>query len=159
MSIQSEIVAETNLKSLAEWCRKINGDAWFAEESSALASIPTFSAEAFIAAASPVAVLALITKYDRAADDSHRNRLYFADQVERCDELKADNRSLRAAVSFADQMFRTITSGDGSGHADLSRALLRIAGSAFPQDAAPSSCPGVPQNCRQRLAALGEAYP
>jgi septal ring factor EnvC (AmiA/AmiB activator) len=105
MSIQSEIVAEANLKSLAEWCRKINGDAWFAEESSALASIPTFSAEAFIAAASPVAVLALIGKHERAADDSHRNRQYFAEQVERCDKLKAENADLRAAITAIECRF------------------------------------------------------
>ena len=65
MMIQSEIVAQANLKTLAEWCRKINGDAWFAEESYALASIPTFSAEAFIAAASPAAVLALVHKSEK----------------------------------------------------------------------------------------------
>lgn len=42
--------------------------------------------------------------------------------------LIAENESLQKAVNFAAEAFETITSGDGSGHADLSAVVLRIAG-------------------------------
>jgi len=77
----------------------------------------------FIGAASPETVLALI----------------------------AQIMPLREAVGFAEKAFRTITSGDGSGHADLSRAVLRIAGTGV------AAC--LPANCRQLIAASGKPYP
>ena len=49
--------------------------------------------------------------------------------------VEAENDALRNAVEFAAEMFWTITSGDGSGHADLARALFRIAGDASVGDA------------------------
>lgn len=50
-----------------------------------------------------------------------------------CDEcrtnrLREENKRLREAVKFACECFERITSGDGSGHADLARATKRIAG-------------------------------
>jgi hypothetical protein len=53
----------------------------------------------------------------------------------RIDQLKAEIESLRSAVNFAADTFGKITSSDGSGHADLSRAVLRIAGGAIAGDA------------------------
>jgi len=47
------------------------------------------------------------------------------------DELKAENESLRRAVEFSVEWFGKITSSDGSGHADLGRAVSRIAGAAI----------------------------
>lgn len=55
----------------------------------------------------------------------------FISEVER---LQAENEALRKAVNFSVEMFGKITSGDGSGHADLSRAVLRIAGAALAGD-------------------------
>ncbi|MCA4961023.1 hypothetical protein [Pseudomonas sp. Y24-6] len=52
----------SELKKLAVYCTGLNGAAWYAEGSKALESIPCFSAEAFIAAATPAAVLALIAE-------------------------------------------------------------------------------------------------
>jgi hypothetical protein len=43
-------------------------------------------------------------------------------------ELRGEVEGLRKAVKFSAETFRTITSGDGSGHADLAAAVLRIAG-------------------------------
>jgi hypothetical protein len=59
-----------NLKVLAENYRNINGDVWYAEESKELDSIPCFSAEAFIAAASPAAVLELIAEAETGKPSS-----------------------------------------------------------------------------------------
>lgn len=42
---------------------------------------------------------ALKDQVKRLADDSHRNRNYFADQVERTDELKAENTRLRGLLA------------------------------------------------------------
>ncbi|MCF7558874.1 hypothetical protein [Pseudomonas petrae] len=50
------------------------------------------------------------------------------------EKLKADNDLLRAAVQFAVEQFEVQTSADGSGHADIARAVLRIAGSAMGQE-------------------------
>jgi len=44
--------------------------------------------------------------------------------------LKADYERMYEAVLFATECFNTISSADGSGHADLGRAVLRIAGIA-----------------------------
>jgi hypothetical protein len=53
------------LKRLAEHYIKLHGDSWHAEESRALDSLPTFSSEWFVAAASPKAVLGLIKDSER----------------------------------------------------------------------------------------------
>jgi hypothetical protein len=45
--------------------------------------------------------------------------------------LTSENEKLRNAVNYAAETFGRITSADGSGHADLSKAVLRIAGSAM----------------------------
>lgn len=55
----------TSLKRLAEYHINLHGDTWHAEESEALESLPTFSSEWFVAAASPAAVLALIADIER----------------------------------------------------------------------------------------------
>lgn len=54
--------------------------------------------------------------------------------VER-DQLKAEVEALRAAVGFAVKEFNTQSSADGSGHADIARAVLRIAGVAMSKEA------------------------
>lgn len=52
------------LKALAGYAKAFN-QKWFEEESKALDSIPTFSAEQFIVAASPDAILSLIAEIER----------------------------------------------------------------------------------------------
>lgn len=51
--------------------------------------------------------------------------------IERERDLRVERSTLREAVKFAVKTFKTITSSDGSGHADLAVAALRIAGSAM----------------------------
>lgn len=58
----------------------------------------------------------------------------FVELKQERDQLRVDNEALRNAVDFAAETFGKITSGDGSGHADLSRAVLRIAGGAMVGD-------------------------
>lgn len=43
-------------------------------------------------------------------------------------EIKAENEALRKAAQYSIDMFERITSADGSGHADLAKAVRRIAG-------------------------------
>lgn len=50
------------------------------------------------------------------------------------DQFKAENEALRKAVEQSVEWFGRISSGDGSGHADLGRAILRIAGSAMSKE-------------------------
>lgn len=45
--------------------------------------------------------------------------------------LLAENDALRKAVKFSVEQFEKISSGDGSGHADIARAVLRIAGKSM----------------------------
>ena len=103
----------------------------------------------FYAEANPVAVLALIAEveglrklptawsevYEQSDDlDALRdeNLVWLSER----DQLKSDNdlqakeiEALRKAVEFGADCFRKISSGDGSGHADLAESILRIAGS------------------------------
>lgn len=66
---------------------------------------------------------ALVAAYARAGEREH--------------ELRVERSTLREAVKFAVETFSKITSSDGSGHADLSKAVLRIAGSAMGQEEQP----------------------
>lgn len=52
---------------------------------------------------------------------------------EREHELRVERETLRKAVTYAVDMFSRVSSGDGSGHADIGRAVLRIAGAALGQ--------------------------
>lgn len=54
------------------------------------------------------------------------------------ERVRDENGALRHAVIFAAETFGKITSSDGSGHADLGRAVLRIAGKAISSPANPS---------------------
>lgn len=66
---------------------------------------------------------------------SSRVRQFYSPVLIVADEcLHAENDTLRNAVEFAEEMFRSISSADGSGHADLAKAMLRIAGNAFVGD-------------------------
>lgn len=82
----------------------------------------------FAAATSPATILALLAEIDQLAFEpaKHSRRLI--------DQLKAENEALRKAVKFSVDEFENITSGDGSGHADLARAVKRIAGVAFSEE-------------------------
>jgi hypothetical protein len=95
MSIQGEIAVLAELKRLATDADHFGQHIYMHPRDSHNWAANT----AFVVAASPEAVLALIGKHERAADDSHRNREYFADQVERCDKLKAENTALQAAIT------------------------------------------------------------
>lgn len=103
----------------------------------------------YIAAANPVAVLALIAEVEglrklptawsevyEQSDELDALRDEKLAWLSECDQLKADNdlqakeiEALRKAVEFGADCFRKISSGDGSGHADLAESILRIAGS------------------------------
>lgn len=52
----------------------------------------------------------------------------FGWEVGMAQALIAENEALHKAVKFAAEAFETITSGDGSGHADLAAVVQRIAG-------------------------------
>lgn len=69
--------------------------------------------EAFFLFATPAVVMSLL------------------DEIEK---LKTENEALCKAVKFSIDKFENITSGDGSGHADLARAVKRLAGAAFSED-------------------------
>ena len=109
----------------------------------------------FDALASPEAVLALISEVDSLNDEisacktspggcsywkeAARMREQERDQlkaeVARSTEREimqlAEIEALRKAVEFGADCFRKISSGDGSGHADLAESILRIAGSTI----------------------------
>ena len=106
----------------------------------------------FIAAANPVAVLALIAEVEglraqhgrdskelrslcQARDDARKDRDKLKAEVARSTEREimqlAEIEALRKAVEFGADCFRKISSGDGSGHADLAESILRRAGSAM----------------------------
>lgn len=114
------------------------------------------NAEAYYHAAKPAAVLALIAEVDRLTiaakysedvDAIHENQLQMVcyDLAVERDQLKAEVarstereimqlaeiEALRKAVEFGADCFRKISSGDGSGHADLAESILRRAGSAM----------------------------
>lgn len=97
----------------------------------------------FIAAANPSAVLAMIDESNRTAcrlevseDTREVIRACLKTAEAEIDQLKAENEALRKAVDFAAETFGKITSSDGSGHADLALAVLRIAGPAMAKDPA-----------------------
>lgn len=86
----------------------------------------------FIAAASPTAVLQLLDElsgYQQGATAEARAADEARAEVRR---LTADNRALIKAVRFSAETFGKITSSDGSGHADIGVAVLRIAGLSQP---------------------------
>ena len=106
----------------------------------------------FIAAANPAAVLALIAEVEglraqhgrdseelrslcQARDDARKDRDQLKAEVARSTEREimqlAEIEALRKAVEFGADCFRKISSGDGSGHADLAESILRRAGSAM----------------------------
>ena len=105
----------------------------------------------FIAAANPAAVLALIAEVEvlrklptawsevyEQSDELDALRDEKLAWLSERDQLKADNdlqakeiEALRKAVEFGADCFRKISSGDGSGHADLAESILRIAGSTI----------------------------
>lgn len=102
----------------------------------------------FIAAANPAAMLALIAEVEglrklptawsevyEQSDELDALRDEKLSWVSERDQLKADNdlqakeiEALRKAVEFGADCFRKISSGDGSGHADLAESILRISG-------------------------------
>lgn len=89
----------------------------------------------FIAAANPQAVLALLAENDalrlRVADESNAAtdaRFEFSRLTEEYDDLASAAANNRKSVMQAASFLATITSSDGSGHADLARSVLRIAG-------------------------------
>lgn len=105
----------------------------------------------FIAAANPAVVLALIADVEglrklptawsevyEQSDELDALRDEKLAWLSERDQLKADNdlqakeiEALRKAVEFGADCFRKISSGDGSGHADLAESILRIAGSTI----------------------------
>ena len=106
----------------------------------------------FIAAANPAVVLALIAEVEglraqhgrdsaelrslcQARDDARKERDQLKAEVARSTEREimqlAEIEALRKAVEFGADCFRKISSGDGSGHADLAESILRRAGSAM----------------------------
>lgn len=105
----------------------------------------------FIAAANPAAVLALVAEVEglrklptawsevyEQSDELDALRDEKLAWLSERDQLKADNdlqakeiEALRKAVEFGADCFRKISSGDGSGHADLAESILRIAGSTI----------------------------
>lgn len=109
----------SELKRLAEHHINLHGDTWHAEESKALESLPTFSSEWFVAAASPKAVLALIAENERLSQSPAQQVVtgiavaaaaYLAQEAKGClesglfeqiDQLKAEVEALRTALSDA----------------------------------------------------------
>ena len=105
----------------------------------------------FIAAANPAVVLALVAEVEglrklptawsevyEQSDELGALRDEKLAWLSERDQLKADNdlqakeiEALRKAVEFCADCFRKISSGDGSGHADLAESILRIAGSTI----------------------------
>lgn len=105
----------------------------------------------FIAAANPAAVLTLIAEVEglrklptawsevyEQSDELDALRDEKLAWLSERDQLKADNdlqskeiEAMRKAVEFGADCFRKISSGDGSGHADLAERILRIAGSTI----------------------------
>lgn len=105
----------------------------------------------FIAAANPAVVLALIAEVEglRKLPTAWSEVYEQSDELDALrdeklvwlserDQLKADNdlqakeiEALRKAVEFGADCFRKISSGDGSGHADLAESIFRIAGSTI----------------------------
>ena len=106
----------------------------------------------YIAASNPDAVLALIAEVEglraqhgrdskelrslcQARDDARKDRDQLKAEVARSTEREimqlAEIEALRKAVEFGADCFRKISSGDGSGHADLAESILRIAGSTI----------------------------
>lgn len=71
---------------------------------------------------------AIKAKADFGAMTDPKTVLEMLDEIGR---LSDENGALRHAVIFAAETFGKITSGDGSGHADLGRAVLCIAGGAI----------------------------
>ena len=88
----------------------------------------------FIAAANPAAVLALINERSIALWQLDIQRDIAARRYEEIEQIKAECEGLREAVRVSIDCFEKISSSDGSGHADLAGAVLRIAGSAFSKD-------------------------
>ena len=105
----------------------------------------------YIAAANPTVVLALVAEVEglrklptawsevyEQSDELDALRDEKLAWLSERDQLKADNdlqakeiEALRKAVEFGADCFRKISSGDGSGHADLAESILRIAGSTI----------------------------
>ena len=105
----------------------------------------------FYASANPAAVLALIAEVEglrklptawsevyEQSDELDALRDEKLAWLSERDQLKADNdlqskeiEAMRKAVEFGADCFRKISSGDGSGHADLAESILRIAGSTI----------------------------
>jgi hypothetical protein len=85
----------SELKRLAEHHINLHGDTWHAEESKALESLPTFSSEWFVAAASPKAVLTLIEDCRSAKNRLHEVAVGCATAEQERDHLKAEVESLR----------------------------------------------------------------
>lgn len=81
---------------------------------------------------------ALVTENERLERVISEARYLLDEQAEalyqrrhKIGQLENDNESLRKSVEFSIGAFRRISSGDGSGHADLARAAMRIAGAAI----------------------------
>ena len=82
----------SEIQKLAKHHINLHGTDWNGEESAALESIPTFSAEMFIAAASPLAVLGLIAMYEA---NRHEREVVCANY----DQLKAECEGLRKTLT------------------------------------------------------------
>lgn len=70
--------------------------------------------------------------YLKAESNAAQNAYLAAGEREH--SLRVERENLRKAVTYAVEMFSRISSGDGSGHADLAHAVLRIAGDAMGKD-------------------------
>lgn len=78
----------------------------------------------FVGEMTPSAVLELISEFDALAEAYVR-------AGEREHTLRLERATLREAVKYAAETFKKISSSDGSGHADLASAVLRLAGDAM----------------------------
>lgn len=120
-------VNKQELRRLAELC--IKGG----EFNAALGNL-----RAFNAAASTTAILSLLDELDDADDLQRVLNLKtekiialndaVADLSEKLEQYRKDAERMNTAIMFAANALATVTSSDGSGHADLAESALRMAG-------------------------------
>ena len=116
----------TDLKKLAEYHVSLHGETWHAEHSAALESLPTFSSEMFVAAASPAAVLELFGEWEKEKTVSlgwYKNWDSVVSQRDRlkaeCEALRLDAERFRYMEQDADSGLRRIYGDDWLSVVDL----------------------------------------